>query len=108
MQLAQSVQRSAAHLGIDVEIAHYENPRVESEVHHYNPKHSKLLDLGLKPYYLEDSLVETVLNRVVQFKDRIIPDHIVPRIRWSDGDQGEKVDIVEREPKSEGAVASGD
>lgn len=108
LQLAESVQRAAAHLGIEVEIAHYENPRVESEIHHYNPKHSKLMDLGLKPHYLADSLVESVLQRVIQFKDHIIPDHIVPRIRWSDGDHGEKVDIVEREPKNEEAIAGGD
>lgn len=102
MQLAQSVQRAAAKIGIDVEIAHYENPRVESEVHYYNPTHTKLLDLGLKPHYLEDSLVESVLNRVVQFKDRIVPDQIVPRIRWSTGDSDSQVDIVEREPAVSG------
>ncbi len=102
MQLAQSVQRAAAKIGIDVEIAHYENPRVESEVHYYNPKHSKLLDLGLQPHYLEDSLVESVLNRVVQFKDRIVPDQIVPRIRWSTGDSNDQVDIVDREPAVSG------
>ena len=102
MQLAQSVQRAAAKIGIDVEIGHYENPRVESEVHYYNPKHSNLFDLGLKPHYLEDSLVESVLNRVVQFKDRIVPDQIVPRIRWSTGDSDKQVDIVDREPAVSG------
>jgi UDP-sulfoquinovose synthase len=96
LELAQTVQRAAAHLGIDVEIAHYENPRVESEVHYYNPTHSKLMDLGLKPHYLEDSLVESVLKRVVQFKDRIITDAIVPRIRWTVGDIEEQVHIVEK------------
>lgn len=104
MQLAQTVQHAAAHLGIDVDIAYYQNPRVEAEIHHYNPKHSKLLDLGLQPHYLQESLVESVLNRVVQFKDRIIPDHIVPRIRWSTGDTPEQVHILETAQK----VATGD
>ena len=102
MQLAQSVQRNAAKIGIDVEIGYYENPRVESEVHYYNPNHSNLFDLGLQPHYLEDSLVESVLNRVVQFKDRIIPDQIVPRIRWSTGDSDQQVDIVDRQPAVSG------
>lgn len=95
MDLAKAVQEAGSKLGIDVTIAHYENPRVESEVHYYNPKHSNLLDLGLQPRYLEESLVESVLSRVIQFKDRIIPDAIVPRIRWQSGD-GAKVDIIAR------------
>ncbi len=103
--LAYTVKEAASHLGIDVQIAHYENPRVESEVHYYNPTHSNLLDLGLKPRYLQESLVETVIQRVVQFKDRIITNAIVPRIRWKTGDQQEKVKIMEME---ENSVPTGD
>lgn len=94
-QLAYIVKEAAKKVGIEVEVAHYENPRVELEEHYYNPVHTKLLDLGLKPLYLEESLVESVIRRVVQFKDRIIPDAIVPRIRWKSGDQDEKVKITE-------------
>ena len=96
-QLAGLVQEAGAKLGIDVQIAHYENPRVETEVHHYNPTHSNLLNLGLQPRYLQESLVESVIQRVVQFKDRIITDAIVPRILWKSGDQQEKVKITEIE-----------
>ena len=96
-KLANIVKEAAAKVGIDVEIAHYENPRVETEVHHYNPVHSNLLNLGLKPRYLEESLVESVVNRVVQYKDRIITDAIVPRIRWKSGDQEDQVTITEYE-----------
>ena len=38
----------AAHLGYEVEIQHFENPRVEKEEHYYNAVHTKLLDLGLR------------------------------------------------------------
>lgn len=96
-RLAHIVKEAAAKVGIDVKIAHYENPRVEAEVHHYNPVHSNLLNLGLKPRYLEESLVESVIQRVIQFKDRIIDDAIVPRIRWKSGDQQDKVGITEYE-----------
>src|SRR5215217_4497960 len=51
-ELAGLVQRSAAELGIEVEIDHLDNPRVEAEEHYYNPIHTKLLDLGLEPSYL--------------------------------------------------------
>lgn len=93
-QLAYLVQEAAQKVGMQVEIAHYENPRVELEEHYYNPTHSNLLNLGLKPRYLQESLVESVIQRVMQFKDRIIPDAIVPRIRWKQGDQTEKVKIT--------------
>ncbi|HLY24802.1 MAG TPA: NAD-dependent epimerase/dehydratase family protein [Aggregatilineales bacterium] len=94
--LAHVVAKAAAELGITVEIAHYENPRVEKEEHYYNAKHTALLDLGLKPHYLSDELVESVIQRVIQFKDRIITDAIVPRIRWKGGDQGEKVPVLSK------------
>ena len=95
MELAHIVQNAGAHMGLDVQIAHYENPRVEAEAHYYNPIHTKLLELGLKPRLLEDTLVESMVNRVMQYKDRIIDHAIVPRIRWSKGDQEDQVTITE-------------
>lgn len=97
-ELALKVQEAGRQLGIPVEVAHYENPRVEMEEHYYNAQHTKLLELGLKPHFLSEELVESVINRVTQFKDRVIPDAVVPRIRWKTGDQEKKVEIVQREP----------
>jgi UDP-sulfoquinovose synthase len=96
LELAQTVQRAATRIGLEVEIAHYENPRVEKEEHYYNAKHSNLLNLGLQPRYLEDSLVESVLKRVIQFKDRISADMIVPQIRWQSGDTHQKMTIISK------------
>ena len=36
-----------------------QDPRVEAEEHYYNAKHSKLIDLGLKPHWLSDSLLDS-------------------------------------------------
>lgn len=94
MDLALAVQKAGRELGLPVEIGHYENPRLEKEEHYYNAKHTALMDLGLKPRYLNEELVETVIKRIQQFKDRVIMDAIVPRIRWTQGDQGEKVHLV--------------
>jgi len=94
LELAKLVQEAGKKAGLDVEIAHYENPRVEHEVHYYNPTHSKLMDLGLQPHYLKDTLVETMVQRVMQYKDRILENGIVPRIRWDKGDQDDKVTIT--------------
>lgn len=106
--LAYIVRDAAAKIGIEVEIAHYENPRVEMEEHYYNPTHTNLLDLGLKPRYLQESLIESVIQRVVQFKNRIIPDAIVPRIRWKGGEQANKVGIIEMEPPASVPTPAGD
>jgi UDP-sulfoquinovose synthase len=97
--LAYTVQKAGEVVGLQVEIAHYENPRVEKEEHYYNAKHTALLDLGLQPRFLSDELVETMIGRITQYKDRIIPTAIIPQIRWRGGDQGKKVEIIEKEER---------
>ncbi len=100
-ELAQHVKTAAASLGIDVTIAHYRNPRVEAEEHYYNPDHNELYHLGLKPHLLSDTLVESVIRRVVQYKDRIIPHSIVPRIYWQRGGTEEYAEITQIEPQAQ-------
>ena len=101
LDLALHVRKAARQLGIDVKIAHYRNPRVEAEEHYYNPAHKELFELGLKPHYLSDSLVESVIRRVVQYQDRIIPHSIVPRIYWEHGGTDEYVEIYDEEDVAE-------
>lgn len=97
LDLARAVRKAAREVGIEVKIAHYINPRVEAEEHYYNPDHNELYHLGLKPHLLNDMLVEQVIKRVVQYRDRIIPHSIVPRIYWERGGTDEYVEIVEYE-----------
>lgn len=94
LQVAQLVVEQAAKLGLDVQLAHYENPRKESEAHYYNPVNNKLLNLGLNPRLLQHALVEDMIKRVIQYKDRIIERAIVPSIRWESGDTHQKVAIT--------------
>ena len=82
MQLAEEVVTAARHLGYNAELAHVDNPRFELEEHYYNPTHTKLLELGLKPRMLSDELIETVLHTVERFKDRVNPRAIDPATRW--------------------------
>ena len=82
IELAQLVKEAAGHLGYSVEIQHYENPRVEKEQHHYSAAHTKLLDLGLKPHLLSETLIESMFASIERHKDRVITDHILPRDRW--------------------------
>ena len=81
-ELADIVQRAGADSGLEVTIDHLPNPRVEAEHHYYNAKHSHLLDLGLKPHTLSETLVESVFARIQEHKDRVIGEAIMPRTRW--------------------------
>jgi UDP-sulfoquinovose synthase len=81
-ELAELVQKAGADFGIDVAINTIDNPRVELEDHYYNPTHTKLLDLGLKPELLSQTLVESMFAQIERYKSRAILDHILPRDRW--------------------------
>ena len=69
-------------MGLDVRIASIPNPRKEREEHYYNAKHTKLLDLGLKPHNLSDSLLDSLLSIAVKYKSRISREVIAPRVNW--------------------------
>jgi UDP-sulfoquinovose synthase len=81
-ELADKVVSAARALGIEVGIRHIENPRVEKEEHYYNPVHSGLVDMGLKPEYLTQDALVQMLRHVLIYKDRINPDIVMPRVRW--------------------------
>jgi UDP-sulfoquinovose synthase len=85
MQLAELVKEAGAHLGYEVEIRHYDNPRVEKEEHYYNAVNSNLLDLGLQPRLLGEELVESILGILDRYKERAAEAAIDPRTRWNPG-----------------------
>lgn len=66
----------------NVKINYLENPRVELEQHYFNAKNTNLLDLGLQPHYLSDSLLDSLLNYAIQYKQRVDKDHILPKVSW--------------------------
>ena len=82
VDLADVVQRAGKEHGLEVAIDPIENPRFEAEDHYYNPRHQKLLDLGLTPSLLSDTLVESMFDRIAEHRDRVLADHILPRDRW--------------------------
>jgi UDP-sulfoquinovose synthase len=84
-QLAEMVADAAGKLGLETRVENVPNPRVEKEEHYYNAKHTKLLDLGLEPHYLGDSLLDSLLNIAVEYRDRVDVDHIMPRVDWRTG-----------------------
>lgn len=80
--LAEAVREAAQEFGLDVVIHHLPNPRVEKEEHYYNAVNTSLLDLGLKPHYLSETLLESVMRVVMQHRDRVRPELIMPAVNW--------------------------
>ncbi len=82
MELAGMVQTAARSMDLNVDIDHLEPPRVEAQEHYYNAKHSKLIDLGLKPHFLSDSLLDSLMNIAVKYHDRIDISQFLPQVKW--------------------------
>jgi len=82
LELAETVKTVAGQMGVKVEIDHIPDPRVEAESHYYNAKHSKLADLGLEPHLLSGSLVDSLINIAVRYRDRIDPSVFAPQVNW--------------------------
>ncbi|WP_347860533.1 NAD-dependent epimerase/dehydratase family protein [Salimicrobium sp. PL1-032A] len=81
-ELADKVQKVAKEEGIDISSTHLENPRVENEDHYYNAVNTKLRDLGLEPHLLTDEVIRDILRTVIEQKERIIQENVLPSISW--------------------------
>jgi UDP-sulfoquinovose synthase len=80
--LANKVKEAGASLGLSVTIETVENPRVEKEEHYFNAKNTKLIDLGLEPHFLSDSLLDSLMNFAVKYKHRVDQTEILPKVKW--------------------------
>ena len=81
-ELANKVKGASVKLGIEVQIENINNPRIEDEDHYYNANNTKLTDLGLKPEYLEDKVLISMINKIIENKNNIQIDTIKPTINW--------------------------
>lgn len=80
--LAVMVKKAGAALGLNVDVQHLDNPRIEKEEHYYNAKNTNLLDLGLQPHYLSDALLDSLLNFAVKYQHRVDKTQILPNVSW--------------------------
>ncbi|MGH7765534.1 MAG: NAD-dependent epimerase/dehydratase family protein [Candidatus Dormibacteraceae bacterium] len=88
-ELAERVSDARKVHGLETTIQHLPNPRTEMEDHYYNARHQRLLDLGLVPHRLEDSLIDRVIGLVERNKKRIKPHLFEPRVDWRLGGRGD-------------------
>ena len=88
-ELADRVHAARLAHGLETRIEHLPNPRTELESHYYNARHQHLLDLGLVPHRLEDSLIDRVIGMVERYKKRIKSELFDPRVDWRLGGRGD-------------------
>jgi UDP-sulfoquinovose synthase len=82
LDLARMVIENGKMLGLSAEMRNLPNPRVEKEEHYYNAVHTRLIDLGLEPHLLNETLLESLMKLAIQYRDRINPDLILPTVNW--------------------------
>lgn len=80
--LAMMVKKAGNAMGLNIDINNIDNPRIEKEEHYFNAKNTKLLDLGLEPHYLSDSLLDSLLNFAVKYQKRVDNNQILPTVSW--------------------------
>jgi UDP-sulfoquinovose synthase len=80
-EIAETVQRC---FPSDVEIRYLDNPRVEHEEHYYNVTHTGLVDLGLVPHLLSDTLITSLFDVTKRHAHRVKAKAMEPKVRWRD------------------------
>ena len=95
-EVAERVRAAGSQLGLQVDIQRIENPRKEAESHHYNPDHTRLLELGYEPTQDMAGELVVMLNDLIPHRRRIEMkrDVLIPSIRW-DGTRRRSL-VVER------------
>jgi len=84
LELARMVKRIGDKKGLDVEIKHIKNPRMEKEEHQYKVNHDTLLKLGFKHTRMIDDEISIMLDDLIKHKKRILEkkDLILKGIKW--------------------------
>jgi len=59
-----------------------EDPRTEALSHYYHATHTRLLELGLKPHLLSETLIESLFRVIEENKHRVNWDAIKPSVNW--------------------------
>ncbi len=80
--LANMVAKAGSAMGLKVKIDNIDNPRVEKEEHYFNATNTNLLNLGLQPHYLSDSLLDSLLNFAVKYQHRVDKNQMLPKVNW--------------------------
>jgi len=78
-QIAETIARCSPDA---VKIEHLDNPRVELYGHYYNVTHTRLVELGLEPHLLSDTLIDSLLGITKRYAHRVRFEALRPTIQW--------------------------
>ena len=82
VELAAMVVRQGERFGLEAQIEHLPNPRVEAEQHYYNAAHTRLIELGLEPHLLNGSVLESLIGLAIKHREQIDRKLILPTVNW--------------------------
>ncbi|MBW0009462.1 MAG: NAD-dependent dehydratase, partial [Pseudonocardiales bacterium] len=82
MSVADIAKTVSASFPGNVQIEYLDNPRVEQDEHYYNVVHTGLVDLGLQPHLLSDTLIDSLFGIVKQHIARADLSAMRPTINW--------------------------
>jgi UDP-sulfoquinovose synthase len=83
LDIAEHVQRVGRSMGMPVKIETIPNPRKEREEHYYNPTHTGLAALGLRPHLMTDDVLAGMIDHIARYRNHIVVERVMPRVRWS-------------------------
>jgi UDP-sulfoquinovose synthase len=66
----------------DVTVENLDNPRVEAPEHYYKVTHTKLVELGLEPHLLSDTLIESLFEITKRYAHRVRQEALRPTVNW--------------------------
>ena len=78
-ELAQVVRQASPSV---VDIDWLENPRIEADAHHYQVTHRRLVEMGLNPHHLSETLISTMLPIVQRYQERVDRAALRPHVNW--------------------------
>ena len=82
-ELVKRIRKAGKQLGYEIKVGPVENPRKEAEDHYYNPQHTGLLELGLKPNFLSEAVLVRMMEFVMGHKHLIREHQIFRRVTWT-------------------------
>jgi UDP-sulfoquinovose synthase len=82
MTVADLAKVVATTCPVDVDIEFIDNPRIEAEGHYYNVVHRRLVELGLQPHELSQTLIESMFLIVERHQDRVDRAALRPFVNW--------------------------
>src|SRR5437868_3566 len=82
VELAEMVVRQSQRFGLEAQVKHLPNPRVEAEQHYYNTAHTRLIELGLEPHLLNGAVLESLIGLAIKHREHIDRNLILPTVNW--------------------------